>query len=104
MTNIYDRETGSEITVGLQGSEMCDEAIQAARRCTIDAGEAVLLADDDGDWIVHPDGSRETAGGDCDQCHLPRASTRSVRLGWDDRDEPIRADLCDTCRPSDDTR
>lgn len=54
MAAIYDYETGDEITVGLQGCDVCDEAIQAAQRIADDRGEDVHLVDDDGEWIVHP--------------------------------------------------
>lgn len=63
MAAIYDTETGDEITVGLQGCNVCDEAINAAKRIADSLGEDVLLVDDDGEWIVHPmiDGHREPA-------------------------------------------
>ena len=63
MAAIYDMTTGDTITDGLQGCSKCDEAIQAAGRIADRRGEDVLLADDDGDWIVHPmkDGQREAA-------------------------------------------
>lgn len=64
MAAIYDYETGDEITVGLQGCNVCDEAIQAAQRIADDRGEPVELIDDDGRWLVHPedsDGNREDA-------------------------------------------
>jgi hypothetical protein len=59
MAAIYTQEDGSEITGGLQGCMVCDEAIQAARRIAADRGEAVVLADDDGEWLVHPNGDVE---------------------------------------------
>ena len=59
MAEIYDYETGDAITVGLQGSRVCDEAIQAARRIAADRNEPVELHDDDGVWLVHPDGDCE---------------------------------------------
>lgn len=59
MAAIYDMTTGDTITEGLQGCEACDEAIRAARRVAARRGAAVLLSDDDGDWIVSPDGSCE---------------------------------------------
>lgn len=57
MAEVYDCETGDIITGGMQGSAVCSEAIQAAQRIAKDRGEPVLLADDDGQWIVHPDGA-----------------------------------------------
>lgn len=63
MAKIYDVVTGDAITVGLQGCEVCDEAMQAAHRIADECGGDVLLVDDDGEWIVHPmiDGQREPA-------------------------------------------
>lgn len=54
---------GNAITLGLQGSNICDEAIQTAERIADSRGEDVHLVDDDGEWIVHPmvDGKRELA-------------------------------------------
>ena len=54
---------GNELTVGLQGSRVSDEAIHAAQRSADLRGEDVLLVDDDGEWIVHPlvGGRREPA-------------------------------------------
>lgn len=59
MATIYHYETGNEITAGLQGCTVCDEAIQAARRIAEDRDEPVELHDDDGEWLVHPDGECE---------------------------------------------
>ena len=42
------------IVDGLQGCDVCDKAIQTAKRIADDRGSAVALADDDGYWIVHP--------------------------------------------------
>ena len=63
MASIYSLEGGGELAAGLQGCKVCDEAIQAAQRCADELCTDVHLADDDGDWIVHPacDGSREAA-------------------------------------------
>lgn len=63
MAEIYDYETGNEIAAGLQGCNVCDEAIQAAQRIADERGEDVHLVDDDGEWIVHPmiDGKRKAA-------------------------------------------
>lgn len=55
---------GDQITVGLQGCDICDEAIQAAARIADRRGEPVQLSDDDGEWLVYPaaeDGSRRPA-------------------------------------------
>lgn len=63
MAEIYDTVTGNEITVGLQGCNICDEAIRAAQRIADERGHDVLLVDDDGEWYVHPqiNGRRERA-------------------------------------------
>lgn len=55
MAAIYDTN-GEEICDGLQGSEVCDEAIKAAREIAAARNEPVVLYDDDGEWVVHPDG------------------------------------------------
>lgn len=59
MTAIYDYETGAELTCGLQGSSVCDEAIHAALRIAAARATPVELHDDDGHWLVEPDGSVE---------------------------------------------
>lgn len=71
MAAIYDYETGSELTAGLQGCNTSDEAIQAAQRLADQRGEDVELWDDDGRWLVHPIGKgadREAADylGECE--------------------------------------
>jgi len=58
MAAIYTKN-GDELTDGLQGSDVCNEAIRAAKRMARDRGEEVMLEDDDGRWTVHPDGSAE---------------------------------------------
>lgn len=60
MAEIYT-QNGDEITVGLQGSRVCDEAIQAAKRIAHDRGESVRLEDDGHCWDVYPDGSVDQA-------------------------------------------
>lgn len=59
MASIFNYQTGEHITQGLRGSKTCDEAIQMARRMASDRQEPVVLDDDDGQWVVHPDGSCE---------------------------------------------
>ena len=59
MSAIYDYETGDEITDGLQGSSVCDEAMKLAVQLARDRLEPVVLVDDDGTWIVHTDGQRQ---------------------------------------------
>ena len=56
MATVYDlnHETLAD---GLQGCDTCDEAIQMARKIAAERGEQVLLVDDDGEWILNPDGS-----------------------------------------------
>lgn len=58
MAEIYSMD-GEEITVGLQGSSVCDEAIRAAKRIARDRGETVRLEDDGELWDVHADGTVE---------------------------------------------
>lgn len=60
MAEIYTQH-GEEITVGLQGSAICDEAMLAAQRIAAQRGETVRLVDGDDEWDVHPDGSYEVA-------------------------------------------
>ncbi len=84
MAAIYDYETGDEITVGLQGSDECDEAIRAARRIADERGEPVELHDDDGRWLVHPageDGSHET------DCLMSREESEAEDNALLDRDD-----------------
>jgi len=58
MADIYTMDA-EEITIGLQGSAVCDEAVQAAKRIAKDRGETVRLEDDGALWDVNPDGSVE---------------------------------------------
>jgi len=58
MADIYTMN-GEEITMGLQGSAVCDEAIRAARNIARDHGETVRLEDDGELYDVHPDGTVE---------------------------------------------
>lgn len=62
MAAIYTLD-GNELTAGLQGCTVSDEAIQAAERIADDLSSDVHLVDDDGEWIVHPmvSGKREQA-------------------------------------------
>lgn len=56
MATIYTMD-GYYAAEGLQGSDVCDEAIQIARSIAKERGETVRLEDDDGHWDVDPDGS-----------------------------------------------
>jgi len=67
MAAIYDMD-GTELTAGLQGCNVCDEAIQAAQRTADRLGRDVELVDDDGSWIVHPAG--------------PDGRPLALRRGW----------------------
>lgn len=58
MATIYSYTTGTTLTDGLQGRSVCDEAIRAAWRFAREGGEPVVI-EDDGTWIVQPDGTRE---------------------------------------------
>ena len=53
MAAVYTLD-GNELTVGLQGCDVCDEAIQTAQRIADRLASDVHLVDDDGEWIVHP--------------------------------------------------
>ncbi len=55
MASIYNTN-GEYITQGLQGSSVCDEALIAAREIAAAHNEDVVLKDDDGYWLVSPDG------------------------------------------------
>jgi len=57
MAAIYDMDNGMQLTDGLQGCTVSDEAIQTAQRIAVDLDEPVLLEDDDGMWEVNPDGT-----------------------------------------------
>lgn len=59
MASILDYQTGEYITQGLQGCKTCDEAIQMARRMAAERQKPVVLDDDDGQWVIQPDGSAE---------------------------------------------
>ena len=58
MAEIYS-QNGNEITVGLQSSTVCDEAIIAAKNIARDIDQTVYLEDDDERKTVHPDGTVE---------------------------------------------
>jgi hypothetical protein len=58
MADIYTMN-GEEITMGLQGSAACDEAIRAAKNIAKDLGETVRLEDDGELYDVYPDGTVE---------------------------------------------
>lgn len=59
MATVYDTDEGMALAEGLQGSSVCDQARRVAREYAADRGEAVVLDDDDGTWVVHPDGTIE---------------------------------------------
>jgi len=59
MAAIYNQD-GYYVTEGLQGCDVCDEAARAARDIASDRDEAVILEDNDGTWLVHPTGRRES--------------------------------------------
>ena len=60
MAAIYDGE-GYELAAGLQGCDVCSEAFDAAQSYARERMEPVWLSDDDGEWVVYPDGSCEEA-------------------------------------------
>lgn len=59
MAAIYNSITGDLITGGLQGCRTCVGALDMARKMARERNQAVHLEDDDGDWLVHPDGHLE---------------------------------------------
>ena len=73
MAAIYDFETNDELTVGLQGCEMCDEALIAAKEMAAEHGTSVELVDDDGRWEVKPNGTRS---------RLPNIETERTEDAW----------------------
>jgi hypothetical protein len=56
MASLYDLNSGHTITEGLQGCNVCDEALNIAKRTAAETRRSVLLEDDDGEWIVGPSG------------------------------------------------
>ena len=54
MASIYNAETGTALSEGLQGCDTCDEARQAAEQHLREQEypEGVELVDDDGTWLV----------------------------------------------------
>lgn len=62
MATIYDAETAVTITEGFQGSSVCDEAIISAKSLAEMREEDVILDDDDGYWLVSPDGGVREIG------------------------------------------
>lgn len=54
MASIYSMDTGNELTVGLQGCDVCDAAIRAAESMADTLRTSVELVDDDGRWEVFP--------------------------------------------------
>ncbi len=58
MATIHSFESTEDLAVGLQGSDVCDEAWNAAVDMAEERDDNVVLCDDDGNWLVHPDGSR----------------------------------------------
>ena len=59
MATIYDYEDATLLADGLQGASGCDEAPRCAGAYAVDRGDPVVLEDDDGVWLVHPDGQVE---------------------------------------------
>ncbi len=59
MAAIYDVVSGYPITQGLEGCRACDQAVQTAIRIAAARMQSVHLEDDDGDWMVHPNGTIE---------------------------------------------
>ena len=66
MAEIYDYGTAEPLALGLQGALVCDEAINLARWYAANNNEPVVLEDDDGYWLVSPDGGVEEIDDDWD--------------------------------------
>lgn len=60
MAGIYNYLTTDTITDGLRGSTWSDDARQTAHSIAREKCQPVVLEDDDGIWLVYPDGTRET--------------------------------------------
>lgn len=58
MAEIYD-ENGAEMTVGLQSSTACDNALHVAKWMASEWGEPMFLEDGDERLTVWPDGCVE---------------------------------------------
>lgn len=56
MATIYTYKSTDPIAEGLQGAFCCDEAIRAARTIAKESGAPVVLDDEDGVWLVQPNG------------------------------------------------
>jgi hypothetical protein len=63
MAEIYTYKDEEVLAEGLQRSVACDQAIQTARRLAQELNEPVLLVDDDEEFVVHPDGRKESHEG-----------------------------------------
>ena len=62
MASLYDNSNGYLITDCLQGSDTCDEALDIAKQEAERRNEDILLDDDDGYWLIKPDGGVWTVG------------------------------------------
>lgn len=91
MANIYDPIDGTALAEGMQGSNACDEAWQAACAMAAERGSDVELEDDDGEWLVHPNGTR-TQKVRCEHCGEDITES-AARLREQYGDEP--APYCD---------
>ena len=56
MASLFDLLSGHTITEGLQGSDICNDALRTARAIAKETKRSVLLDDDDCEWIVGPRG------------------------------------------------
>jgi len=55
MATIYT-VNGDQLSSGLQGSDVCDEAKRIAKQTARERNEAVVLEDAGEQWTVHPTG------------------------------------------------
>ena len=58
MAAIYTMD-GYTITAAIEGCKVSDIAIRTAERQARERGEDVHLVDDDGEWIISPNGHAE---------------------------------------------
>jgi hypothetical protein len=61
MATMYDYDTGNVLMADMEGRNVSGFANDATRFWSFISGRILVLEDDDGKWIVHPDGKVERA-------------------------------------------
>jgi hypothetical protein len=56
MAALYDLNSGHTITEGVQGSSVCNDALNMAKAIAKERRRTVILDDDDGEWLIGPSG------------------------------------------------